>query len=400
MEQVKGQALEIQDELKGIEELSAKQIRATFDPMTAMLDKFEDAYEEIMKLDKEDPETAKRAKRLRLDIAKIRNDAEKERVKLKAESLRTGKAIDGVNAILKKAIVGKENNLKEIETFQERKEAEAKEVLKNSRIEALAEFGIDGNSLNLGEMQDDVWTIYLNGKKAEQEAQKEAERKAKEEREALALKESNYMKRRVELLPFSEFPAFERLTPETTEEEFKTLSLDLCTARNEKEAEAERVRQENEKLRVEREEAQVKAKKELKDRQAKEKADQDERDRIEKKRLDNEEKARLAREKKAEEERLSREKEQAKKDEEIRIEREKREKAEREAWEAEEARTREAQEREEARLAEIKKAESAPDKEKLIKAVEYLFSIDIKSIEAGSAMKDATNILKKCIEEM
>ena len=181
---MENKGLVIKDALEGIEKSKAEQIESTFAPMVEMLKGFESAYNEVIGLDQEDPETAKKAKRLRLDIAHVRIDTGKIKDKQKEYIKLEDKAIMGVHNIIVWAVKQKEDILNEIETFQERKEAEAKDLIRRTRIESLAELGIDGNGLNLGEMQDDVWTIYLNGKKSEQAALVEAERKAEANRKA------------------------------------------------------------------------------------------------------------------------------------------------------------------------------------------------------------------------
>ena len=90
-------------ELQTIEKSKATQIKATFEPMAEMLLEFETAFDSVL-ADSEieiTEEITDRAKRLRIDIGKVRIKTEAVRKEQKDEYLRAGKAIDGVSNILK-----------------------------------------------------------------------------------------------------------------------------------------------------------------------------------------------------------------------------------------------------------------------------------------------------------
>ncbi len=72
-----------------------------------MLESFEEAFNQIM-AEEVTEELCGRAKRLRLDISKIRVSADKARKAQKEEYLRAGNAIQGVFNILKFAVTDKE----------------------------------------------------------------------------------------------------------------------------------------------------------------------------------------------------------------------------------------------------------------------------------------------------
>lgn len=173
-------------ELKSIEQSKAEQIKAIFAPMTEMLASFEVAYSNVC----EEAATGitefvmAKAKRLRLDIAKIRIAAEKARKEQKEEYLRAGKAIDGVNNILKWAVEEKELKLKEIEDYFENLERQRKAELQTKRVEILSEYVQDASDRDLSSMDDDVWTAYLAAKKKEHEDRIAAEKQAQIDREA------------------------------------------------------------------------------------------------------------------------------------------------------------------------------------------------------------------------
>ncbi len=306
---------ELTTEIKQYElsENKASQLEAVFIPMLDMLKPMEEDFNSIVAdAEKEiNEDVTKRAKRLRLDIGKVRIETEKKRKAEKNESLRLGKAIDGIANVVKYAVSSKEDKLKEIETHLERVEAERLEKLGRERIDLVSEYVEDPDLLDskkMSEMDQDVFEAYLSTKKtafetaiAEEKARLEAEEKAKLEREA----------------------------------------------------EEERIREENAKLKADAEKAEkerlAKEEEEAKARleaEAKEKAIQEEKAKAERKA----EREKLAKEKaKREAEEATKRAEEAGK---ARIEAE--EKAKREAIEAEERRVKEAEETENRRLAEIK----------------------------------------------
>lgn len=318
--------LAIRDELKGLEESRAAQIEAVFTPMVEMLKSFEAQFDEIVK-EEITQETCARAKRLRLDIAKVRTSADKVRADQKAEYLRAGNAIQGVYNILKFAVVEKEDKLKDIELHFERIEEEKKARIQAERELELSKYDLDGSTMDLGNMDDMVWNNFLSGTKSNFEAIMEAERKAEEQRIAQAKAEEE-----------------ERI----------------------------RIKEENERLKAEREE-----------REKQIEAERIERERLEKIERDKQEKIRLEQEKalakeraEAERKRLVAEKEarekqaalEAKAREEKRLQDEiiRKEREERARIEAEFAKQKAAEEAERIRIADAKKrAELAPDKEKL-----------------------------------
>lgn len=169
------------EELKGIDESKALQIKAVFEPMVKMLEGFEAVYAEVMAKEIS-PEKCAEAKRLRLDIAKVRIEADKVRKEQKEEYLRAGNAIQGVYNILKFAVTDKEEKLKDVETYYEKIEAEKVAKLAEERKSELEKYEAVNDFVDLGKMPDDVWRNYLAGVKANYEAVKAAEAKAEADR--------------------------------------------------------------------------------------------------------------------------------------------------------------------------------------------------------------------------
>lgn len=179
------------------------QIQKTFEPMVKMLAEFETRYDEIV-ASEITQDTCTKAKRLRLDIAKVRTTTENVRKAEKEEHLRAGKAIDGVANILKFAVTKKEEKLEEIEKHFETIEAERIAKLAQDRAIELMAYECE-NVAGLGTMDEMVYANFLTGAKINFENKKESERKAEEERLRLIEVEKLHNQRKELLLPVWNF---------------------------------------------------------------------------------------------------------------------------------------------------------------------------------------------------
>lgn len=128
-------------------------------------------------------EDIKRARQMRLTLKNIRVDCEKVRKGLKEESLRKGKAIDGMANVIKYLIAPMEEHLDEQEKFLERQEQKRIEELRRKRTEELVQYQVDGNNFPmLGAMPDEQWQLLLTGVKTQYETAVAAAKKAEEDR--------------------------------------------------------------------------------------------------------------------------------------------------------------------------------------------------------------------------
>lgn len=171
-------------ELNQIETSKAKQIQKTFEPMGKLLTSFEKSYNEVLQLAKNgiDYELTEQAKRLRIDIGKVRIETGKLKDKQKEYIKLEDKAIMGVHNILVWAVKEKEDKLKEIEKHFEIQEQKRLEALQKEREEAISMYVPDAGERDLSQMHDDVWEAYFSAKKKAWEDEQEAIRKAEEER--------------------------------------------------------------------------------------------------------------------------------------------------------------------------------------------------------------------------
>jgi len=179
-------------ELQAVGENKAEQIKATFEPMAEMLTEFEDVYNSVILEAKKEitKELTLKAKRIRLDIGKVRIETGKLKDKQKEYIKLEDKAIMGVHNILVWAVKEKEDNLKEIEDYFDIQEQKRLEWLQFERATALSEYVEDAHDRKLSEMEDDVWEAYYIAKKQEYIDRIAAEKKAEEERIAKEKAES------------------------------------------------------------------------------------------------------------------------------------------------------------------------------------------------------------------
>jgi colicin import membrane protein len=125
----------------------------------------------------------KKAREMRLELRAIRTAAEKTRKALKEDSLRRGKAIDGINALLEYQLVPIENEMEKIEKAEETREAARLAGIKAERTAALAPYA-DPTFYDLAAMPAGQWDMLLSGAKAEHDKRVAAEAKAEADRQA------------------------------------------------------------------------------------------------------------------------------------------------------------------------------------------------------------------------
>lgn len=126
----------------------------------------------------------KLSRAFRLKLRETRIEIEGTRKRLKEDSLRTGKAIDGMANILKYIIEPVEEQLEAHEKAAERAEAARIESIRIDRHKQLAAVGVDGTFYNLGALPENAFAQLMEASRAAHAAKIEAARKADEERAA------------------------------------------------------------------------------------------------------------------------------------------------------------------------------------------------------------------------
>lgn len=311
----------------------------------------------------------KEARDNRLKLKKIRVDVENTRKKLKEQSLREGKAIDGIANIIKALVVPVEEHLEKQEKFIEIIEVEKKAKRLADRTAKLSQYVADISLYNLNDMSDEAFNNLFTSSKKAFEDQKAAELKAEAEKAEEERKDKLESARKLELAPYIDYSKLTVDLRTLPEKEYQAILLAAKSEKAERDAEQEKIRLENEKLKKEREEREKQI--------AKEKA---------------------AKEKEIEKERLAREKELAeerkKQEEKLKKEREEREKLEKKLQAEREEKERAIKEEEEKK----RKALLAPDKTKLLDfaiALEKIELPNVKSREAGKVIDEAQTMILK-----
>lgn len=254
----------------GIEESKAKQISAVFKPMLDKMEELEAEYNEISKLDIDNPETAHKAKELRLKYVKVRTGTAAIHKEQKSFYLAGGRFVDGWKNAQLFASEGIESKLMEIEKHEEKKEQELLAKLKESRVHELLKYGRENDPINVELFDDEGWSSYLAGVKLQFDQAKEAEAKAEKERLENERLDKLEETRRFELAPYAQFITSNNDLRNMSDEDYNKFFDSLKVAKSEYEAEQEKIRLENESLKKAEAERIEKEKKEKAEREAEE----------------------------------------------------------------------------------------------------------------------------------
>jgi hypothetical protein len=166
----------------GLETTKAQFILDNFQDYFAIASDWEKKAKSIVVSDETQVAEMKMAREGRLFLAKKRIDIEKARKALKEESLRQGKAIDGIANVLKGLIVPIEDYLEEQEKFAENKE---KARLEAERLEA--ERAIEAKRIAEEEARKaEEARIRAENEKLKAEAEAQEKERARERAEAEA----------------------------------------------------------------------------------------------------------------------------------------------------------------------------------------------------------------------
>lgn len=275
----------------GLEESKATEIANQFKPMLDKMVELENEYNDVVKMDINDPMTSLKAKEVRLKYVKVRTGTAEIHKSQKAFYLAGGRFVDGWKNAQLFASQGIEEKLKAIEDYHERLERERLEKLQSERVDLLLPYYEEAASTDLSSMPSDVFEAYLSTKKEQHEAKLAAEKKAEEERIAAEKAE----RERVEAQRVEN----ERLKAEAEARE-KEIQAELERLQKEQEEADRKIQEEREQERKEAEArekaAQEKVEQERKERERVEaelKAERERKEAEEKAKREAEEKARL-----------------------------------------------------------------------------------------------------------
>ena len=166
---------------EGLEPATEKSLKETFLVYFEQAEEWRSKALAIQVAGVDDKDSMKAAKAARLELKSIRCAAENARKKLKEDSLRKGRAIDGIYNMLEFAIKPLEEHLEAQEKYAVRLEMERMEKRRAERLAALE--GLDYTpAVDLGQLTEDAWKGLLQDAKDLHQLKKERERKAEEER--------------------------------------------------------------------------------------------------------------------------------------------------------------------------------------------------------------------------
>ncbi len=345
------------------------------------------------------------ARACRLQLKAIRVAGEKTRKEIKEESVRRGRAIDGFYSILEHTIASEETRLEQQEKFAEVQEANRRAALKSDREKILATIQVDPNLYALTDMSEQTFQQLVEGTKLARQADAERRRKeeadridreAKEqaERERIRM-ENERLKREAE-----EKDAAARLEREMAAKELKRLADEKQAAELKAKQEREAAAAETQRMFAEQcriaDEAAAKER-ERRDQLEREAAEERRRQQVLLAEQQERERAALQKERdEAEKERKRVEAESARKLAELKKaadEQRAKEKAARDELEAKLKAQREADEQRAKQEAEAaRKAAAAPDRDKLIAYAHAIGAIDIPDFATDNAKALATTI--------
>lgn len=352
-------------ETSGLEPTTATNLQKSFLPFFEQLDGMEAAARAIVVTDEQDTETMTKAREARLQIRKIRIDADKKRKDLKENSIREGRAIQGVYNIIEFVVVPLEQHLQEQEDYahvQQVKRMEAARESRKAEIAPYAEFVPVG--IELGIMDQVDFEKLLKGAKLQQAA-KEQEEKAAAQAEAERKRiEALHLERKVQTRDVFQFIPNEQKFDNWGEySDVQWSALLEAIEANKKAEEVQKAEQ-------------VEALKKAREAEAAATAKADA-ERAEREKAQREADAKAQEERKANEAKLQEERDRAKKAE-----------AELEAKRASEAAAEKERKAQEQAEADAKaKAEAAPDKEKLTAYLNYLARVDVPVVTSPGAVK-------------
>jgi len=167
----------------GIEETKAGELIGNLPQITSERSVLEAQYNEVVRLNIEDPKTATLARELRLKIRDNRTKGLNVWHKTtKDVFLRAGQFIDALKNREIAVNERMEEGLQEIENYFERKEQARKEALKQQRFEIIKPFFEFFPNIDLANATEEDFQKALNGAKLQLDAKIEADKKAEQER--------------------------------------------------------------------------------------------------------------------------------------------------------------------------------------------------------------------------
>lgn len=188
-------ALALQLKEANISESDSAILQKVFGPFFQEAEKWTVKANAIQVTSVDDKSMMKEARETRLALKEIRVNVEKARKELKEESLRKGKAIDGMANVIKFLIVPIEEHLEKQENFAKHLEEQKLQQLKAVREAELSQFGVDVTFYDLASMPEETFIKLLESSRLTFQMTKDAAEKVEQERIAKEKAESEERER-------------------------------------------------------------------------------------------------------------------------------------------------------------------------------------------------------------
>lgn len=249
-----------------LEKTKAEQLKEMFVPYLDSMHKLE---KKIAAIDKENPTKVdiSIARETRLAISKNRTAAEKKKDELKQSVLIEGRIIDSFFGVINNTSKSIELSLSNIEKAAEIKEAARRKELAANRAEQLSVYEIDLTGYDLGAMTDVTFEQLLENTKAGHEKRLEDKRKEEENKIKKEALEQLGKQRKAALLDYWQFiPVTDRPDEFSLSlfsvEDFEIMLSAASEAKVSHEAEQQKIKEENERLKKQAEEKELQLKQE------------------------------------------------------------------------------------------------------------------------------------------
>lgn len=250
-----------------LEPSKGQALLANFKAFFDQTEGFEKRALAIKVTDESQVDVIKQAKEMRKQLQQIRIETEKARVRLKEQSLREGKAIDGMANVIKAIITPLEEHLEAQEKFAENQRLEREEALRQERGKLMEEVGALFSSVDLGKIsEEDFQSIYQAAKTRKEQADAEAQRLEQEriEKEKAEAAEQERIRKENEALKKEAIKKEAERQKELAKAEKERLEREKEAEKTRKEFEAKLAAEEAQKKAVANEKAKIQ--KELEDR--------------------------------------------------------------------------------------------------------------------------------------
>ena len=170
-------------EKSGLAKTTGIQVRDSFIPFLEQAQEWKKKASELVVTDISQVDEMKMAKEGRLALKRVRVEANKKRIELKAEGLRYNKAVQEAYNVIENEITPIEEHLQKQEDFKkeyEEKQRMEKQAAREKELEPYREYVPFGT--DLGRIEDDEYAFLLGNVKQKKEDKDKADREAEKQR--------------------------------------------------------------------------------------------------------------------------------------------------------------------------------------------------------------------------